>query len=554
MNIVAREFKILDSWKPKNQELFKNPIILTEILSLSETIYGMLKSSVGLQETVDEKMKSLNDIIKTMETKLNDKDNIILKIENESKDKLREVENNWKNNFTTQLNSILNDKTKHLNDSIHHKDKEIERLSHSMKQIQEDIKSNYQKLIEEKDSRNRYNEERIKKMEEQTEKLRHELENARTTKIIQTNNSSIKGKIAETNVEEIIRSEFLSKFPNGKCEITACGKEKGEGDLHAEFEFRRSGFPDGKYKFMIEIKDYKDNVSREELDKFHRDLYYNCNGIDGAFFISMRSSVSNCPDILFELSTIKKIPYFSIAFFSDSSSIFIPALLTMVTFSDSICECINPEMEDIRFQMTKYLNSAIRQRGLINNSIKLMRKSIDDLNESEIISSNIIRMMELFSKKRKILPLEEEIDLNTNQNQNPNHNLNQNLNQDDCVIDDMNDDNNIIDMNLMFHDWLSNNTKYVEDFSKSVSLDEIGYIISNCDDVPNDIKYYSTHEKIHNSLLTNDTFKKHLMLIKAKKMKIASYIWSNAEYADKALEFIELSKPRRTKKNKSNAN
>ncbi len=91
------------------------------------------------------------------------------------------------------------------------------------------------------------------------------------------NNSYLKGRAGETQVEELLKLSL-------DCEIYPVHKEAYAGDYHM---IRGKG----KYKYLIDSKDYSRMVNQQEIEKLHRDLRINADVV-GAIMISLNSGIS----------------------------------------------------------------------------------------------------------------------------------------------------------------------------------------------------------------------------------------------------------------------
>ena len=109
-----------------------------------------------------------------------------------------------------------------------------------------------------------------------------------------SNNSYLKGRAGETQVEELLKLSL-------DCEIYPVHKEAYAGDYHM---VRGKG----KYKYLIDSKDYSRMVNQQEIDKLHRDLRINADVV-GAIMISLNSGISGhsrSGDIDIEFSELGK--------------------------------------------------------------------------------------------------------------------------------------------------------------------------------------------------------------------------------------------------------
>lgn len=108
------------------------------------------------------------------------------------------------------------------------------------------------------------------------------------------NNSYLKGRAGEVQVEELLKMSL-------DCEVYPVHKEAYAGDYHM---IRGKG----KYKYLIDSKDYSRMVNQQEIEKLHRDLRINADVV-GAIMISLNSGItghSRSGDIDIEFNEIGK--------------------------------------------------------------------------------------------------------------------------------------------------------------------------------------------------------------------------------------------------------
>ena len=108
------------------------------------------------------------------------------------------------------------------------------------------------------------------------------------------NNSYLKGRAGETQVEELLKLSL-------DCEIYPVHKEAYAGDYHM---IRGKG----NYKYLIDSKDYSRMVNQQEIEKLHRDLRINADVV-GAIMISLNSGIvghSRSGDIDIEFNELGK--------------------------------------------------------------------------------------------------------------------------------------------------------------------------------------------------------------------------------------------------------
>ena len=134
-------------------------------------------------------------------------------------------------------------------------------------------------------------EKKQQEMEERIERYKSQYEDS----LIRTQNSTIKGQ----DGEEFTYHQLNRLFP--KAEIEDCHKQTGKCD----FIMRQ-----GDFSMMLEIKNYKNNVNKAEIDKFYRDIDSEQNNdIKCAILISLKSGVCNKKDFDFEIRNGKPIMF-----------------------------------------------------------------------------------------------------------------------------------------------------------------------------------------------------------------------------------------------------
>jgi len=122
------------------------------------------------------------------------------------------------------------------------------------------------------------------------EKLEKERERTAAC-ILTTKHSTIKGQAGE----EFTHQELNRRFPTAQIEDTH--KQTGRGD----FIMREHNFI-----MLIETKNYKNNVTKPEIEKFYRDMATN-NDIQCGLFLSLKSGICNRDDLHLEVIDGKPI-------------------------------------------------------------------------------------------------------------------------------------------------------------------------------------------------------------------------------------------------------
>jgi|TARA_B110000037_G_scaffold55361_1_gene67781 hypothetical protein len=109
--------------------------------------------------------------------------------------------------------------------------------------------------------------------------------------IIKTQNSCVKGQVGE----DFTFFELNKMFP--KADIEDTRKQSGRGD----FIFKENSFC-----MLIETKNYKNNVTKPEIDKFYRDIDTN-QDIQCGIFMSLKSGICARDDFYLEIRDTKPI-------------------------------------------------------------------------------------------------------------------------------------------------------------------------------------------------------------------------------------------------------
>lgn len=170
---------------------------------------------------------------------------------------------------------------------IHHK----ELLDIKVKENQTIYKQMYGEFEKKLQIKEKHWEERMDKMRgEYDEKLRTEnIQNENT--IIKTQNSTIIGQEGEN----FTFYELNRRFPAAAIEDTR--KQAGRGD----FIFKEKNFT-----MLIETKNYKNNVTKPEVDKFYRDIDIN-HDIQCGILMSLKSGICAREDFQLEIRDNKPI-------------------------------------------------------------------------------------------------------------------------------------------------------------------------------------------------------------------------------------------------------
>ena len=184
-----------------------------------------------------------------------------------------EVRENTEVKYSREIESLKNE-----NENLH---KKISEQNDEYRNLHISLSDKYEKktIETEKKYENRIEnaqkqwEEREKKLERKIEEYKSQYENT----LIRTQNSTIKGQDGES----FTFHQLNMLFP--KAEIEDTHKQTGRCDFV---------LCENDFKVMLEIKNYKINVNKAEIDKFYRDVdSENNNHVKCAVFIILKSVV-----------------------------------------------------------------------------------------------------------------------------------------------------------------------------------------------------------------------------------------------------------------------
>ena len=175
-----------------------------------------------------------------------------------------------------------------LNDNMERMEKKLQYQEKEKSELYQSINNEFYKKIL---SKEQHWEGKIDKLREHYEN-KLETERERTAAcILTTKHSTIKGQAGE----EFTHQELNRRFPTAEIEDTH--KLPGKGD----FIMKDKGFI-----MLIETKNYKNNVTKPEIDKFYRDMENN-NDIQCGLFLSLKSGICNREDLHLEVINGKPI-------------------------------------------------------------------------------------------------------------------------------------------------------------------------------------------------------------------------------------------------------
>jgi hypothetical protein len=298
--------------------------------------------------------------------------------------------------------------------------------------------------------------------------------------------------------------EFNRHFDQGTITIDKTNKEKGEGDIVITMSFNKHGYQKEPVTILVEAKNYNKEVPREETEKFLRDTEFNSERVDGAIFVSLNTRISNHPSIYFDTIGDKHVPIFLISKFNEEGmhSLFIPCILSMISVSKSVKNLYDADIERMRTELNKSLSSLIRQRNLITNSVKNLRKTIDELTESKEIASSLISMIDEFHSSKKLISRLQDVEV---------------------------DSDKTIDVVVTLSNWITEHTMKVDDCNEKISVNEFGYVLRNSDDVPCQLSVLDNDQLL--MTIAKDTELKTLLYYgKGNEYGLNRLVWLNKDY------------------------
>tara|TARA_Y100000591_G_scaffold268838_1_gene243210 strand:+ start:1044 stop:2225 length:1182 start_codon:yes stop_codon:yes gene_type:complete len=288
---VMEEEELSEIYLPSNNKFVKEFVSFPQEkqlqilkLGLSTFNYSLQKYKTvmdGEKEDIIDKLnsdhnkeiKEMREFQRELESKIQDLKKTNKNQQREFKDTLHEKIEDEKKNIKQNIERYYKEKITQLSEKVEKLEVKKEEL-HSMTLTQQ--QEYYEKLFQEKKHSsgeiNRIREECNVKIEE----YRKQMEQFQ--KINQ--NSTLKGQRGE----DIMYNILIECFPG--CQIdTHTSKEGHKGDF---------SIIDDTHHGMIESKNYKKNVPKNEIQKFYNDIENN-NDIDFAILCSLKSGVANKP-------------------------------------------------------------------------------------------------------------------------------------------------------------------------------------------------------------------------------------------------------------------
>ena len=99
------------------------------------------------------------------------------------------------------------------------------------------------------------------------------------------------------NMGEFLIEEYIRKNVTGIL-VKDVSKNKNQGDLLVEYK---------NYKIMIEIKNWKSDITKNDIDKFKRDLENNETVYEAGIMLSLNTNIQNNKDMDYEITNSGKI-------------------------------------------------------------------------------------------------------------------------------------------------------------------------------------------------------------------------------------------------------
>ena len=262
------------------------------------------------------------------------------------------------------LERLYGEKIKQMTDKIEFLENKKEELHNQSFEQQQQY---YEKIFQEKQESIEKSNKIRENCEEKIELYRQQIESFQ--KINQ--NSTLKGQKGE----DIMYNLLIDTFPG--CQI----------DCHTSKEGHKGDFSviDDTHHGMIESKNYKKNVPKNEIQKFYTDIETN-NDIDYAILCSLRSGVANKPQD-FTLEFIMGKPVIFLHKVKDNKQgILLAYTICKLILKNMQCFDITKEENQIKIkQIVKgYLQNHKKILSLLNdhnkNMNEMMEKQFSDFN------------------------------------------------------------------------------------------------------------------------------------------------------------------------------
>ena len=201
-----------------------------------------------------------------------------------------------------------------------------------------------------------------------------------------SSNSSVKGRTGEVQVEELLKLALDS-------EISATNKEAYSADHHL---IRGKG----KYKYLIDAKNYGRAVNQQEIEKLHRDLRLNADA-QGAIMISLNQPIvghSRAGDLDIEFNEAgKPIVYIGNLLRREEPMILFASLRPFFEVVERLHEVKQQGGSEINFEHEKWQTRATLVASLVRNHLEHVIKSknefMNNRKKMETILSEIYAKM-----------------------------------------------------------------------------------------------------------------------------------------------------------------
>lgn len=242
------------------------------------------------------------------------------------------------------------------------------------RQLMEEAETMYKRVLEEKDRT-------IQLLKEQHVSLKDQLTGEvriLNDKISRQLGSQEKGKAGEVSMEDLIKKAF-GMSPN--FDLMSVGREAQKGDHLMDYKTIR---------VMWEIKNYTRMVSKEEVDKLHRDMRSNPD-VSMAIMVSLQSGIvghSKAGDIDLEvLEDGRLVVYLTNLFRREDTLLYIQSLRPILDIVEAKKEkktvTSTEEIESLRFKFKVVHHILLKHQktlATIHNSVVQQKKKMEQAN------------------------------------------------------------------------------------------------------------------------------------------------------------------------------
>jgi len=268
-------------------------------LSLQDRL-KVVELGMKLLETGNRQLQYWND--EEWEVKMtavtSEKDTIIKRLRTDLKAQKKECENVVSKQAETnrtlavqirgETQALYNNEVLELRGKVERLEAQIAKKSLEYGELHQSLYASFQEQMEAKEF---HREERVDKLRQRYEDLLREEKQLSRNNLIKNQNSTIKGQAGE----DFTVHELNRRFPKAEFEDTR--KQKGRGDFVMK---------EGSLCMLIETKNYKNNVTRPEIDKFYRDMGTNLD-VQCGLFLSLNSGICAKDDFHFEVIENKPV-------------------------------------------------------------------------------------------------------------------------------------------------------------------------------------------------------------------------------------------------------